>query len=338
MAVGGLHDGLIEPIRGLHIRPVDAVGDLHVRLRRLAAERAVDDGAGLSAGDLALGLERTVRVALDQPGVLRRGHIRREPVGRLHIGEIIIGRRTVVLREAHGDLRKLRAGDRCIRPERAVRVTADHAHVRKRGGRVVVPLVGRNVGEVILRRPVLRARIVVQQPEEDRRDLCARDLPVRTNRAVGIADQIRIMIIGVEPETRNEIITRRLLRDFFFLGIEMDDPMRHRICNFLYILCLIGLVVLRYRVLLRIHIIAACAAYDLRDRHCVVFLCIPCARQRGVNLNVFLDISVGIVEHDRIDNSGVLSGIFPFINTDALIQIPEPLFLHCLFSVKGKSV
>ena len=142
------------------------------------------------------------------------------------------------------------------------------------------------------------------------------------------------MIIGVEPETRNEIITRRLLRDIFFLGIEMDDRMRQRICNFLRILCLIGLVVLkRYRAPLRIH-----TAYDPRDRRCVGFLFIPCALQRGVNLNVFLDIGVGIVEHDRIDNSGVISGIFPFINTDALIQIPEPLFLHCLFSVKGKSV
>ena len=143
------------------------------------------------------------------------------------------------------------------------------------------------------------------------------------------------MIIGVEPETRNEIITRRLLRDIFFLGIEMDDRMRQRICNFLRILRLIGLVVhKRFCALLRIHT----AAYDLRDRRCAGFLCIPCALQRGVNPNVFLLIGVGIVEHDRIDNSGVLSGIFPFIISDALIQIPEPLFLHCLFSVKGKSV
>ena len=135
------------------------------------------------------------------------------------------------------------------------------------------------------------------------------------------------MVVGVEPETRNEIITRRLLRDIFFLGIEMDDHMRQRICNFLRILCLIGLVV--HKRIRRIHT----AAYDLRDRHCVVFLRIPCALQRGVNLNVFLDISVGIVEHDRIDNSGVLSGIFPFIRNSTLIQIPDPRFLHCLYHV-----
>ena len=142
------------------------------------------------------------------------------------------------------------------------------------------------------------------------------------------------MIIGVEPETRNEIISRRLLRDIFFLGIEMDDPMRPRIINFLRILCLIGLLVLKScRAPLRIHIIAACAAYDLRDRRCAGFLCIPCARQRGVNLNVFLLIGVGIVEHDRIDNSGVLSGIFPFIRNSTLIQIPDPRFLHCLYHV-----
>ena len=175
-----------------------------MRLRRLAAERPVDDGAGLSAGDLAFGLKRAVGVALDQPGVLRRGHIRREPVGRLHIGEIIIGRRTVVLREAHGDLRKLRAGDRRVRAERAVGIAADHAHVRKRGDRVVVPLVGRNIGEIILRRPVFCSGVVVQQPEEDRRDLRPRDLPVRANGAVGIADQIGIVVVGVGLQGREQ--------------------------------------------------------------------------------------------------------------------------------------
>ena len=51
VAVGGLHDRLIEPVCRGAVRPIDAAGDLHVVLRRLAAEHAVDDGAGFGACD-----------------------------------------------------------------------------------------------------------------------------------------------------------------------------------------------------------------------------------------------------------------------------------------------
>ena len=68
----------------------------------------------------------------------------------------------------------------------------------ERGNGVVVPLVGAHVGEVILGRPVPLAGIVGQQAEEDRCDLRTGDPAVRADRTVGVANQIGIVILGIE--------------------------------------------------------------------------------------------------------------------------------------------
>ena len=193
-------------------------------LRRLAAEYAVDDGAGLGACDPVFRFERAVGIALNQTAVLCCGDVRGEPVGRLHISEVAVDGGAVCLREAHGDLGEFRARDRCVRTEGAVGVTAEDAHMTERGNGVVVPLVGAHVGEVILGRPVPLAGIVGQQAEEDRCDLRTGDPAVRADRTVLIADDIGHMVVLVQGRNcigRNDDVVRE--RNILFpLGNQRD--------------------------------------------------------------------------------------------------------------------
>ena len=153
----------------------------------LAIEDAVYHREGLCADDALVRAEGAVGVAV-YPAVAR---------GKLDVllcpvaGDVAEGLGVdVKLCKARYDRRKLRTGDALVRLEAAVGVALDDAHVRKRCYRAVAPHAGLNVGEVACGRRVLLACLVGQQAEEDSCDLCAADVVIRADGAVGVADDV----------------------------------------------------------------------------------------------------------------------------------------------------
>ena len=96
----------------------------------------------------------------------------------------------VKLCKARYDRCKLRTGDALVRLEAAVGVALDDAHVRKRRYRAAAPCAVLDVAEAAGGLIVLRARLVGQQAEEDSCYLCAADVVIRADGAVGVADDV----------------------------------------------------------------------------------------------------------------------------------------------------
>ena len=90
------------------------------------------------------------------------------------------------------------AGDLGIGPEGPVREPVDDAHVGQGGDGVVAPQVGAAVRVVVDLAPVLLPGVVRQQAEEDGGHFAPGDGAVGLQCAVGVADDIGVMVLRVQ--------------------------------------------------------------------------------------------------------------------------------------------
>lgn len=82
----------------------------------------------------------------------------------------------------------------------------EDAGVRQRGDLIAVPAVGLHIRVRIRGAPDLFARIVLQQTVEDRGDLCTRDVVVRADVAVRVADDVRIVLLTLQRRRRHFVV------------------------------------------------------------------------------------------------------------------------------------
>ena len=217
VGVGGLlNGGVVSDLCVGVIRPCDhhLIGQQAV-LMGLAAQRAVDDGAGLGPGNEIIGAEHAVIVALDQAKLHGGGQIAGVPLIAGDVGEaavIDVALKIGVLEEAHGDLGQLGTGDRRGGAEGSVGITAQNAHLGQGGNGVAAPHVGGHVGVGVDLAPVLLPGRIPEHAEEDRGHLSPGNICFRSYRAVGEADDVGIVVLRVE--------IRRGIRDH---GIRNDD-------------------------------------------------------------------------------------------------------------------
>ena len=185
MAVGSLLDIEIVPGCGADIAEgVPAAEQIRGILRR-AVQNAVEDGDGLSAGDVLVG--RVGRaVAVDPAELIGSCDVARSPVA-LDIGEVGVAAAVVAAVAAGDHGRDLRTGDGIGRTEIAVCITVDDAELRHGGHGSVVPRLGRDVLEGVIGGGVGLAGRVGQEAVEDRGRLGAGDGRVGLEAAVGIA-------------------------------------------------------------------------------------------------------------------------------------------------------
>ena len=190
-----------EVIPGVRVRVVRP--DRHVREEivlgfGLAVQHTVDDGHGLGAGDVAVGMEGAVGIAGDPAVVVGDADLVFGPVVR-NVTELRSGLVAVVIK-AGGDGGELSAGDGGVRAERAVGITRDDAHGAEGRDRGVVPGGSGHIGVAVGLGQVLVADVVGQQAEEDGRDLGAGDVVLRTDLAVAVTDDIGEVIRRVQTE------------------------------------------------------------------------------------------------------------------------------------------
>lgn len=119
MAVGGFLDVEVVPLGGIHVvGPLVHVGEQVGRGLGLALEHAVDHGHGFGAGDVLVGLEGAVGVALDPVVVVGDADLLGGPVAD-DVGEGG-GLAGLGLVKAGGDGGKLGTGDGLVGLEGAV--------------------------------------------------------------------------------------------------------------------------------------------------------------------------------------------------------------------------
>ena len=119
----------------------------------------------------------------------------------------------VKLGEHGNDLCHFRTGDGCVRTEGAVGIAVDDAGIGERGDRVVEPVARLDVRVGVVLRPVEIAGFIGEQTEEDGRDLGAGDGALRLHRAVGIADNVGIVVSLVQLGSNRRIVGRCGLSD-----------------------------------------------------------------------------------------------------------------------------
>ena len=197
MAVGGFLDSQVEPSAlvlvvgpGLHV-----LVQVILRLRQ-TLEHAVDQGHGLGAGDLLVGLEGTVLIALDPTVVGGDADLVLRPVAG-HVGE---GRRGLVaVRVEPGcDRSELGAADRRVRLKGTVLIALDDPHLAQGRHRAGIPRAVPHVVVAVALGHVGLAGLVLQQTEEDRRHLGAGDILLGIHHAVGITHHISVVVLPVQ--------------------------------------------------------------------------------------------------------------------------------------------
>lgn len=134
MTVGSLLHVGIEPVVGAIVGPGDHITFLQqVVLVGLAAQGAVHDNTGLSAGDVGVGTIGAVPKTLDQAGIHGRLNVTRAPQILRDIGEIALVVLHLGLEEADGHLGELAAGDLGIGAESTVLIAVDDSHAAQCG-------------------------------------------------------------------------------------------------------------------------------------------------------------------------------------------------------------
>lgn len=199
MTVGSLLHVGIEPVVGAIVGPGDHITFLQqVVLVGLAAQGAVHDNTGLSAGDVGVGTIGAVPKTLDQAGIHGRLNVTRAPQILRDIGEIALVVLHLGLEEADGHLGELAAGDLGIGAESTVLIAVDDSHAAQCGDSVVTPQVRTTVGVTVSLAPVCIPGLIRQQAEEDRGNFAASDGAVRPQCAVLIADDILGMKLALQ--------------------------------------------------------------------------------------------------------------------------------------------
>ena len=165
-------------------------------LVRGAAQDAVEDGNGLGAGDVLIRPEGAVLKAQDDPG----GGSLVDEIGRPVPGGVGEQVRSVVLHveEADGHGGELRPGDVGPGAEAAVGIALHDAAHGHGGDGGVAPHVGGHVGVGIALAPELLPGLVGEHPEEDGGHLGAGDGRLGMDQAVLAADDVGVVVDGVQ--------------------------------------------------------------------------------------------------------------------------------------------
>ena len=176
---------------------------------RVTVQGPVDQRHGLGTGDIPVGSEGPVLIALHQALVGRVVDVVLCPV-TLDVREQVF---TLIhaAEEADRDGRKLSAGDIPVGLERTVLIPLQDAGLGQSRDRIVIPSAALHIGEAADLVPVRRPILVGQHPEVDRCHLSAGDLPLRPHgllRLVGgglagvvvhrVADDITVMVLQIQ--------------------------------------------------------------------------------------------------------------------------------------------
>ena len=189
VAVGGFLDVEVVPLGGIQVvGPLVHVGEQVGRGLGLALKDTVDEGHGFGAGDVLVGLEGAVGVALDPVVVVGDADLLGGPVAD-DVGEGG-GLAGLGLVKAGGDGGELGTGDGLVGLEGAVGVAGDDAEGGHGGDGVVVPLAVGNVGVGVGCGEGAVADFVTQEAEEDGGDFGTGDLAVGMDGTVRIADDV----------------------------------------------------------------------------------------------------------------------------------------------------
>ena len=196
MAVHSLGDGVPGPVGLGQVAelPQLVLVPVHVALIRRAAQHVVHNDRHLGPGDGVVRPEAPVGIPADPAVGAGVGDVRIVPGVPGHVGE---PRLPVDLQvgEAHRDGHELRPGDGVVRPEGPVRIALHHAQGGQRVHRLGVPRVGGHVGEGHGDGHVL----VQKQGVEHLGHLGAGHAPVRPEGVVGVAGQVGVVVVGVQP-------------------------------------------------------------------------------------------------------------------------------------------
>lgn len=197
VGVGRFLDGQVVPGVNVHVVGplVHVVKQILFRLGRTVQD-AVDERHGLGAGDVAVGTEGVVGIALDPAVVVGLGDLADGSV----TGDVCKAGLAVAggLIEAGGDGGKLGAGDGLVRAEGSVGIALDDAKRGHGGDGVIEPGAAGNVAEVVGLREVPVADVVLEQAEEDSGDLGTGDLAARLDGAIGIADDVGEVVVRIQ--------------------------------------------------------------------------------------------------------------------------------------------
>ena len=216
LVVGGRLEHIqIRPVGVRHVRHhADALARCRHRRVRLAAEHAVEHSHCLCAGDRIV---RAEIVRRRDPALCCCGlHSVVRPMGLRHVGKGVLGT-DVVMREAGQDGDKLRAGDRVVRSEGAVRIAADQRETGHLAHRISIPGIGRHIGKRVIR----AAGTLHQQACEQLAGFRAGDGCIRAEGAILIAVHILHVLGGVKRG-------RALLRRIFYGGSAGRNRQRTR--------------------------------------------------------------------------------------------------------------
>ena len=204
MGVGGLLHVRIVPGILIHVvRPGGHAGQQMILVGR-TAQHAVEDGHGLSAGDVLVGTERTVGEAVDDAGFSGLVDVVFCPVV-FNVGELV-GAGIGHLEEAHRDSGKLGTGDRRIGAERTIGEALDHTGTgHGRHGRIA-PGIRLDIRVGVALAPQLVAGLIRQHTEVDGSHLAAGDLILRMGHTVLAADDVGVVVGLVQVGQRHIII------------------------------------------------------------------------------------------------------------------------------------
>ena len=167
-------------------------------LFRSALQDAVDDGHGLGAGDLLVGTEGAVGIAVDQLQSIGQVDVGLSPVA-LDVGQVVfLDLHILIQEEADGDGGELGAGDVGVGTVAAVGIAVDQLGVGQGRDGVVEPVGLGHVREVILLGPEVLAALIQQHPEEDGGNLGAGDVALGMHQSVGITHHIGVVVLIVQ--------------------------------------------------------------------------------------------------------------------------------------------
>ena len=149
---------------------------------------SVDNGNGLRPGDVVVGPEGAVGVALDQIVYVRPVDLVAGPVPA-DVAELVLPL-VLAAEEADGDGGEFGTGDGRVGIKQIARLAVEDTGVGQRGHSVVVPGASIHVAVGIALAPVVAAGVLCQQTEEDGSHLGAGDLGPGMDQAVVPADDV----------------------------------------------------------------------------------------------------------------------------------------------------
>ena len=177
-------------------------------------QHTVNHGCRLGSGNVLVRLKGAVCIALNPTQRSRTSDFLFRPVSR-DIVKITLYL-DIALVETRANCRKFRSCDGCIRHKGIRCASLQNTNIRHCGNGFIMPQSKRHIVKSILCRKVTVTHIVLQQTEEDSRNLGSADIRIRSDCSILIANDICKVIITIQgfgnirclPARINGFITR----------------------------------------------------------------------------------------------------------------------------------